>query len=328
MVGKYISILILCFTFVNAISDNNITKTIKPLKQAYVNINSNVIGTKVYIDGDFVGETPIKRYQVTPNKNYYLFALANKKLYKADIHRTINIKTTTIPSINLEFEKAQGKVFLVGGDGELYINGKFNKVLHARNRVFEVDAAKNIKFKIKDGYKEGVVYQDVYANSFNEIDYKMILIPLDIRLYTQTINNEMWEDTKKATNTPRKWEKAKKYCTNLRIGGFKDWHLPTIAELENLYKKHKSEIYNGFGGKFYWSNETKSGENNIWQYAKVLNKDGEVRKSVEAFENGRVRCVRIINKDLPIPTLKIDINKTIKPIDTNITQNLDRFLLK
>ena len=328
MYGKFVILLILCFSFLNG-NDNNTTKPTKPLQPAYVNIISNVVGTEVYMNGDFVGKTPIKRYQVIPEQDYYLYAIADKKFYKADIAKKINIKETTIPNIVLEFEKAKGKVFLVGEDGELYINGKFEKVLHARNRVFEVDAAKNIEFRIRNGYKEGVVYGDVYADGFNEIAYKLILIPLDIRLYTQTIGNEMWEDTKEATNTPIEWKKAKVYCENLRIGGYEDWSLPTIGQLNNLHKKHQDEIYNGFGGVFYWSSDTSVGKNNIWEYAKVLSIEyGEIEKSVQEIKTGRVRCVRTINKTLPIPTLPMDKNETVETYDANITKNLERFLLK
>jgi len=328
MYGKFVILLILCFSFLNG-NDNNTTKPTEPLQPAYVNIISNVVGTEVYMNGDLIGKTPIKRYLVIPNQDYYLYAIVDKKFYKEDIAKKINIKETTIPNIVLEFEKAQGKVFLVGEDGELYINGKFDKVLHARNRVFEVDTAKNIEFRIRNGYNEGVVYRDVYADSFNEISYKLILIPLDIRLYTQTIDNEMWEDTKEATNTPIEWKKAKVYCENLRIGGYEDWSLPAIGQLNNLHKKHQDEIYNGFGGVFYWSNNTSIGKNNIWKYAKVLSIEyGEIEKSVQEIKTGRVRCVRTINKTLPIPTLPMDKNVTVEIYDVNITKNLERFLLK
>ncbi len=328
MYGRFIILLIVCFSLLNG-ADTNTTKPQTLVKPAYVNIVSNVIGTQVYLNGDYLGKTPIKRYKITPNKDNYLYAFANKKFFKDDIAKTINIRVTTIPTIYLKFERAKAKVFLVGEDGDLYLNGKFEKVLHARNRVFEVDADTNMEFRIRNGYKEVVFYKDIYADSFNELSYKLITIPLDIRLYTQTIGNEMWEDTKTATNTPIEWEKAKKYCKNLRIGEFEDWQLPTIAQLDNLHKNHKDEIYNGYGGVFYWSNDTESGKNNIWQYAKGLNiEDGEIIKSVQEFKDGRVRCVRIINKDLPIPQFEMDNNETIEPMDANITQNLERFLLK
>lgn len=329
MYSKFIIVLIVCFSFLNGADENNTTKSIKSLQAAYVNINSNVIGTEVYINGDFIGKTPIKKYQITPNKDNYLFALANKKFFENDIAQIINIKVTTIPTIYLQFQKAKAKVFLVGEDGDLYINGKFEKTLHARNRVFEIDADTNVEFKIRNGYKEVVFHKDIYANSFNELPYTLINIPLDIRLYTQTIGNNMWEDTKEAANTPVSWKKGDNYCKNLRIGGFEDWHLPTIEQLKYLHNNHKDEIYNGYGGKFYWSSDTQSDNKNIWHYAKGFNiEDGEIIKLVQEFKNGRVRCVRIINKELPVSQFKKENNKTVAPLDLNITKNLERFLLK
>jgi hypothetical protein len=325
MAVKFFMVLLFCLSYLYG-EDTNTTI---PTKPAYVNIVSNVKETKVYINGDLIGETPIKRYQVIPNKDYFLYAMIDKKFYKEDISQTINIKVTTIPDIILNFEQAEAIVFLVGEDGELYINGKFEKVLHARNRVFTIGADKNIEFRIRNGYKEIVFYKDIYANSFNEIKYKLIEIPLDIRLYTQTINNEMWEDTKEAANTAIEWEEAKKYCEKLTIGGFTNWDLPTIGQLKNLHENHKDEIYNGFGGVFYWSSNTSKDDKDIWQYAEVLNvENSEIERSVQEIKTGRVRCVRTINESLPISTLPVENNETVEIYDANITQDLKRFLLK
>src|ERR1700741_4087914 len=34
------------------------------------------------------------------------------------------------------------------------------------------------------------------------------------------------------------WKGAMKYCQNLRLGGFSDWRLATLAELEGIYDKN------------------------------------------------------------------------------------------
>lgn len=34
------------------------------------------------------------------------------------------------------------------------------------------------------------------------------------------------------------WKGAVKYCQNLRLGGFSDWRLATLAELEGIYDKN------------------------------------------------------------------------------------------
>jgi hypothetical protein len=40
---------------------------------------------------------------------------------------------------------------------------------------------------------------------------------------------------------------AKEYCASLRTGGFSDWRLPTIDELENLYDKNAKKAYKAKG---------------------------------------------------------------------------------
>ncbi len=331
MLNKFIIVVTVCLSLLHS-ADVNATKPIDLLKPAFVNIVSNVPDTTIYLNGDFIGKTPILRYKVTPNQDYFAYAIANKKFFKEDVFKTINIRTTTIPTVSFDFERAKGKVFLVGEEGDLYINDKFDKVLHARNRVFDIDANTQIKFKIRHGYKEVTFVKDIYADSFNEIHYKLINIPLDVRLYTESIGNEMWEDTKEAANTPITWEKAQEYCKTLSIGGYDDWYLPTPTQLTNLYKNNKDKIYNGYGGTFYWSANNFSGKNNIWQYSKVVNfEDGKVASSILEFEDGRVRCVRDINKDIKMAEankITKENNTTMEAEDLNITKNLEQYSLK
>jgi hypothetical protein len=37
-----------------------------------------------------------------------------------------------------------------------------------------------------------------------------------------------------------KWEDAKRYCENYRVGGYTDWRMPTLDELKGLYDKSES----------------------------------------------------------------------------------------
>jgi hypothetical protein len=47
----------------------------------------------------------------------------------------------------------------------------------------------------------------------------------------------MW--TKKDNGEPRGIDGEKEsYCSELRIGGFRDWRLPTIQELRTIYLEH------------------------------------------------------------------------------------------
>src|SRR5262245_32363360 len=43
------------------------------------------------------------------------------------------------------------------------------------------------------------------------------------------------------------WRQAAKYCLDLRLGGYADWRLPTIDELEGIYDRGETAV--GLGGK-------------------------------------------------------------------------------
>jgi hypothetical protein len=53
--------------------------------------------------------------------------------------------------------------------------------------------------------------------------------------WTDTVTGLMWagKDNGKAVS----WQKAKKYCRDLRLAGYSDWRLPTSDELQEIYDK-------------------------------------------------------------------------------------------
>jgi hypothetical protein len=90
---------------------------------------------------------------------------------------------------------------------------------------------------------------------------------------SDNVNNLMWTH---AAEEKLDWEESKKYCTNLDIGNFNDWRLPTKEELllfidngcapenqpsENCHGRWVSssfkEIYR-FSASMYWSSELSS----------------------------------------------------------------------
>ena len=265
--------------------------------KAYVNIISNVDNTTIFLDGKKIGNTPIKQYQVVPNKALYLKAVVDKNYYKRDIKTTIKVTNNSVPTFSLKFNKGMAKIFLVGDDAELYINDKFIKKLNDSNRVVTLEAGKKVKIRLENGDSDVEYIQDIKAKTFNTLEYKLITIHKDVRLYTSTINDLMWEDTKDAANTNITWPKANTYCQELKIGQYDDFRLPRIAELDELYK-NKDKIYNGHGGSFYWSDSTFQDDKNIWIYSIGKNfEDGVTQKSIQEFDKARVRCVRDIVKE-------------------------------
>lgn len=306
-------ILVIITIFCNLLIAQEI-KDVKDIKKSssYLNIISNATPTTIYLDGVKVGETPILQYPVTPGKDIKLKATIDKRFYKDHLERTIRVKEHTIPTFTLKFKKAKAKVFFVGDNGELYINGKFIRVLNSGNRIVEIDTGKDIRFLVKTGYKESSTIKDIYANSFNQVHYNLQDLSLELRLYTFSIDRLMWEDTKDAATKNTTWEQAYEHCEDLTLGGFNDWYIPTLEQLESLYKLYKENeklIHNGAGEPFYWSNDTFDSRGGIWKYSKVISfNNGKTKKSIQEFENGKIRCVRDITQE------EIDASNSVKII--------------
>jgi hypothetical protein len=66
----------------------------------------------------------------------------------------------------------------------------------------------------------------------------------------QAASSETWKDSAtgltwaaKDSGNEVNFGQAREYCGNLRTGGFSDWRLPTIEELEALYDKGAKKLY-------------------------------------------------------------------------------------
>jgi hypothetical protein len=90
------------------------------------------------------------------------------------------------------------------------------------------------------------------------------------------------------------WHEATSYCQQLRLGGFSDWRLPEIRELEGIYDSSSKQPYkvkNGIkvSGGWTWS-ATKAGSGSAWYFLIYY---GE--RSSNLFDlrsNFRALCVR------------------------------------
>jgi formylglycine-generating enzyme required for sulfatase activity len=102
----------------------------------------------------------------------------------------------------------------------------------------------------------------------------------------------MWtiEDNGKEIN----WDEANEYAKQLRLGGYSDWRLPTIEELEKLYdprrggeRKIRKPLQ--LTGWFVWS-PTKQGSASAWGFDFYYGK--RHRANLDYSFAGRAFCVR------------------------------------
>ena len=86
---------------------------------------------------------------------------------------------------------------------------------------------------------------DYVSNKMNKIREETrndILKTVNLKQYPKDViidpkTKLMWYDITWKEIATRKYPDAVKYCKNLTIGGFNDWRLPTIDELDDISKK-------------------------------------------------------------------------------------------
>ncbi|MEA3553096.1 MAG: DUF1566 domain-containing protein [Campylobacterota bacterium] len=317
MIFKYFIVLTI---FINTlISNDKIENSI-----GFINVNSNVSETKIYLNNQYIGDAPIERYQVDANSNLELKAISNKKFYPKDFIRNINVKKLKIQSYTAEFKKANAKLLLIGKDGYLYINDRFERTLNSNNRVITIPASEKIKIEIRNGDDKYTTLKDMYANEFYKLEYnldnnsvkdkklqdelalkgvKNIDNELDGKSSKEkkssivTIDSLIWQDTQDITKKRLLYKKGEDYCKNLDLEGYKDWSLPTIEQLKGLYK-NKEKFYNKFKDNYYWSSTKVKGDYVYWDYISTMNFENNIVTTINGSSNEANQiCVRIIKPE-------------------------------
>ncbi|MEA3498691.1 MAG: DUF1566 domain-containing protein [Campylobacterota bacterium] len=314
MFFKYIILLLITFNIINAKVEVSEPVVVDNTDIGFVNITSDTNSTKIYLDGKYIGDTPIDRYKVDANKNIELKGIADEKFYPKEFIRNINIKKFKTQSYKAKFKKANAKLLLIGPDGYLFVNDRFERTLGSNNRVVKILADDKIKIEIKNGDKKFTILKNMYANNFYQLEYDFKkkkeeelvddtnatmdieeIIKKERIYYTVTIDKLIWQDSKEINTNKLEYIATKNYCMDLELAGYTDWKVPTIEQLKNL---DKSKFKNKFTDTPYWSSTTTTGKYVYWDY--VLTKNFKTNKIVTlngSQTEANKLCVRDVIED-------------------------------
>ena len=83
-------------------------------------------------------------------------------------------------------------------------------------------------------------------------------VPSDTNVVLDTLTGLLWTRNANLPGKKISWNEAVAYCDTLEYGGFSDWRLPNIEELQSLIdpKLPFKELFAGFIKDYYWTSFT------------------------------------------------------------------------
>jgi hypothetical protein len=99
-------------------------------------------------------------------------------------------------------------------------------------------------------------YDDGYYQAGKTISYTR-----SNDIVTDNVTGLMWQDDSNVKNNRKTWNDAKSYCSNLTLGGYSDWELPTVKELIFIVDNSKSNpsinsLFQNISSSYYWSSSS------------------------------------------------------------------------
>jgi opacity protein-like surface antigen len=86
--------------------------------------------------------------------------------------------------------------------------------------------------------------------------------------WTDTASGLTW--TKQDNGSDVNWNQATDFCSNLRLGGYSDWRLPTIDELQDIYDANAGDKHvKGnlkLSASYQWSSSQASSPGKAWYF--------------------------------------------------------------
>ena len=121
---------------------------------------------------------------------------------------------------------------------------------------------------------------DSYHNFIDRGDYIEVIPPIGTIRMIQ----------KGSAEVPMNWHDAMEYAKNLKLGGFTDWHIPTIEELKEIYKIRKICGIEKSDEFWFWSSSTSSEDSNTASCIGFFKGKKDCNNKIKNL--GDIRCVR------------------------------------
>jgi hypothetical protein len=102
-----------------------------------------------------------------------------------------------------------------------------------------------------------------------------------------------WQDTLSTEEKDEKWSMSKSYCRSLKLGGYRDWRLPSISELQTIISvvqnpTDERKFRNSNENDYWTSEEFKEDDADAWA---IHMRSGHLFHN-DKCETSHVRCVR------------------------------------
>lgn len=132
----------------------------------------------------------------------------------------------------------------------------------------------------KKGAAENKSSSEVSRNFIDRGDYIEVVPPLGTIRMIQ----------KGSAETPMNWHDAMEYAKNLKLGGFTDWHIPTIEELKAIYKIQKICGIDKSDEFWFWSSSDSQKDPDSASCIGFFKGKNDCNNKIKNL--GDIRCVR------------------------------------
>ena len=138
-----------------------------------------------------------------------------------------------------------------------------------------------------------------------------------------SITGLIWQDNEAVKLTLKKWTDAIRYCKELKLGGFDNWRLPSIEELQTItdYNRNNPALNNAFVNYFnlgYWSSTTSV--DSIDKAWAVDTMNGSAHNYYKPFSR-YTRCVR----DIQMGTSPLALESTSSLSNDNVVKEIKHY---